>query len=318
MQATLSPRELGEAIGVSESSLKRWADDGRLKVARTAGGHRRIAVDEAVRFIRQAGLPVVRPELLGLSDMATVAISGLAARPLDETLATALIDGRPGDVRGLVASAYLGGVSVAALCDGPLAAAMRHVGELWLHDRIGIAVEHRAANLCAAALHQLHALLPAPKPDAPVAIGGAPTDDIYMLPSLMAATVLLAEGWSPINLGPDMPLDVLSQAVKDHGAHLVWLSVSVDQAARTVSRPLAPLASQLASEGVALVVGGRATRELGQVPNTTHIFDSMHEFAAFARGLRVAAMTAPPAPGTATVPSSTPQAAPGGAPRTAP
>ena len=46
----LSPRQLAVAIGVSESSLKRWADDGRLAVERTAGGHRRIPLPEAVRW----------------------------------------------------------------------------------------------------------------------------------------------------------------------------------------------------------------------------------------------------------------------------
>ena len=40
----LSPRELAEAVGVSESSLKRWADRGRVHVHRTEGGHRRIPV----------------------------------------------------------------------------------------------------------------------------------------------------------------------------------------------------------------------------------------------------------------------------------
>ena len=69
MKQSLSPRELGQAIGVSESSLKRWADEGRIKFARTTGGHRRIVLTEAVRFIRQAGMPVLRPHLLGLADL---------------------------------------------------------------------------------------------------------------------------------------------------------------------------------------------------------------------------------------------------------
>jgi MerR family transcriptional regulator, light-induced transcriptional regulator len=51
----LSPKALAAAIGVSESSLKRWADEGRLAAERTAGGHRRIAVAEAVRFVRRRG-----------------------------------------------------------------------------------------------------------------------------------------------------------------------------------------------------------------------------------------------------------------------
>jgi len=37
----LSPRELAEALGVSESSLKRWVDAGKIAASRTEGGHRR-------------------------------------------------------------------------------------------------------------------------------------------------------------------------------------------------------------------------------------------------------------------------------------
>jgi len=58
----LSPRELADALGVSESSLKRWVDAGKITAARTEGGHRRIALQEAVRFIRETGAPLARPE----------------------------------------------------------------------------------------------------------------------------------------------------------------------------------------------------------------------------------------------------------------
>ncbi|MCA9674189.1 MAG: helix-turn-helix domain-containing protein, partial [Myxococcales bacterium] len=66
----LSPRELADALGVSESSLKRWVDAGRIRAARTEGGHRRIRLSEAVRFIRDSGTPIVRPELLDMPELA--------------------------------------------------------------------------------------------------------------------------------------------------------------------------------------------------------------------------------------------------------
>jgi methanogenic corrinoid protein MtbC1 len=285
---TLTPRELGQAIGVSESSLKRWADDGRLQVGRTAGGHRRIAVSEAIRFIREAGLPLLKPQLMGLGEMEAVGTAGLSKRPLHETLVSALIEGRAADVRGLVASAYVAGTSVAQLCDGPLAHAMYAVGDLWHHDRFGIAVEHRAALLCAQALHQITALLPPPLPHAPVAVGGAPSEDIYTLASMMAATVLLSEGWTEVNLGAQLPLDVLETAATKHQARLVWLSLSVEQSARKAARDIDKLASTLADRGVRMVVGGRAARELGPVLHKVQHAASMAELAAFARGLSAA------------------------------
>ena len=50
MESLLSPREVAVALGVSESSVKRWVDLGELAALRTAGGHRRITRAEAVRF----------------------------------------------------------------------------------------------------------------------------------------------------------------------------------------------------------------------------------------------------------------------------
>lgn len=61
----LGPRQLGQALGVSESSVKRWADQGEIVTHRTSGGHRRIALAEAIRFIRESGLPVVDPAFSG-------------------------------------------------------------------------------------------------------------------------------------------------------------------------------------------------------------------------------------------------------------
>ncbi len=46
-----------EAVGVSPSTLRRWADDGRIRFARTSGGHRRFPADEVRRLAAgRAGL----------------------------------------------------------------------------------------------------------------------------------------------------------------------------------------------------------------------------------------------------------------------
>ncbi|MCX5741316.1 MAG: helix-turn-helix domain-containing protein, partial [Proteobacteria bacterium] len=70
----LSPRDLAEALGVSESSLKRWVDSGRITATRTDGGHRKIRLSEAVRFIRESGSPIVHPELLDMPEVAAAAL----------------------------------------------------------------------------------------------------------------------------------------------------------------------------------------------------------------------------------------------------
>ena len=289
-QRFLSPKELALAIGASESSLKRWADEGQLQVARTAGGHRRIALTEAVRYIRRHGLPVLHPQILGLPDLAAVSGRDSLQAHADQTLVAALKGGRADEVRGLLLAMYLAGRDVAELCDGPLTQAMHEVGDLWKHGPEGIHVEHRATHVCAQALHQLHSLFPPPDTDAPLALGGAPEGDLYLLPSLMAATVLAAGGWREMNLGPNLPMLALAAAIRVHQPTLVWLSCSVEDAAHDTARQVRQLAAHLAQQHIPLLAGGRgwSPATFGGAPGVTFV-RSMAEVAAFAQGLRTLA-----------------------------
>ncbi|MEA2218723.1 MAG: hypothetical protein QOJ35_1349 [Solirubrobacteraceae bacterium] len=60
--ATVAIRDAAEALGVSASTVRRWAESGRLTVVRTEGGHRRFLVDEIRRlgFAARADSPTAR------------------------------------------------------------------------------------------------------------------------------------------------------------------------------------------------------------------------------------------------------------------
>jgi len=66
MKKNASPKQVARAIGVSESTLKRWCDGGLIPMTKTAGGHRRIEVAAVIKFLRETGRQVVEPELLNL------------------------------------------------------------------------------------------------------------------------------------------------------------------------------------------------------------------------------------------------------------
>jgi len=277
----LSPKDLAEAIGVSESSLKRWADAGRIQVSRTEGGHRRIPIAEAVRFIRASGAVVVRPDLLGLADVRP-AQDEVRVEPDDDELFHLLHEGQGRAARGLLLGRYLAGASVASLADGPIRNAMTRLGELWQHDPRGVFIEHRATDCCIQAVVALRALFEPPA-DAPVAVGGAPSGDPYVLPSLLAAATLAAEGMHPVNLGADTPIASLRHAVAAHHPALVWLSCSATMTGEIIDDIVA-LARTLRAEGATLVVGGRHVADLAAA-RAAYPVGSMAELAAFARGL---------------------------------
>jgi len=286
LASLLTTKELARAIGVSESSIKRWADDGALLASRTAGGHRRIALPEAVRFIREAHLPLVRPEVLGLPDLAT-----LSARPPSTDEASQffafLKDGRGAEARGLLQALYLRGTGIAAIVDVVVAEAMHRIGELWRDVPDGIWLEHRATDLCAQALGVLRGLLPDPY-GARVVGGGAPGDP-YLLAPLAATLALAAEGFDVMNLGPDLPLASLERAVRERRPALAFVSASAPREVAGFVEEVAALARTVAPLGTSVVVGGRAlaSAALPAEPNL-HAGRTIGELVAFARGLRVA------------------------------
>jgi excisionase family DNA binding protein len=288
MNRTLSPRQLAHALDVSESSLKRWVDEGLITATRTAGGHRRIPVSEAIRFIRESDAVITRPEILGLPEI-NQAPADLTPDDESACLAACLADGRAAEARGLIMSLYLDGRSVADICDGPLRLAMTHIGELWMHGDEGIFIEHRATDICIESLNQIRMTLPQPTASAPVAVGGASSGDPYLLPSLAAATVLAAEGFNAVNLGPDTPPNALLAAADAHQASLLWLSASSTEHAADLRDQVQTLLAALARNNRSLVIGGRALNTI-KLPLTDHAHTtrSLAELVSFAKGLALA------------------------------
>lgn len=287
MKQYVSPKELSLAVGASESSLKRWVDEGLLHAARTAGGHRRITIEEAVRFIRQSGLRVIEPSAIGLPEVVPAPVTLEAAALSSDELSAALVEGDGPRAKGVIVAAYLAGQSAGLIMDALITPALHQIGQLWRHDAKGIFIEHRATSLCIEAINQLRSFFPAPAADAPAAVGGAMSGDIYTIPSLMAATLLAADGWHATNLGADTPIDTLLLAADDAAAKLIWVSISTSDAQLDLVRNIERLTKACEASNTKLIIGGRFAPKLAVIPSQhIHRAGSMSELAAFAAGLR--------------------------------
>ena len=284
-KSLLTPKDLADAIGASESALRRWVDGGRIRMSRTAGGHRRIPVQEAIRFIRQTGATIVRPELLGLNQLAAEKEPSPGASR-DDALFDALRLGDGAVARGLIISSYLEGLGLAAVFDGPVRSAMDRIGQLWQHDPRGIMVEHRATGICAETIAELRGLLPVVDEHSSLAIGGAPQDDPYQLPTMMAAATLAEAGFRDVNFGTNTPVELLASEAVHRRARLVWLSISAQQDQKSLRTAIKKLAERLAKHQIDLVMGGRFSNACvpRAMPNVT-LVASMSDLAAAARGM---------------------------------
>jgi len=285
MKSTLSPKELARAIGVSESSVKRWIDGGQIEAQRTAGGHRRVLLAEGLRFARASGYRWSGADT-ALSDedalrRVAVARRGKEADALYELLESGMVEAS----RDLLRQLYLDGWSPAEIVDGPFLGAMKRVGELWNERRDGVFLEHRATTVAADALVHLRALLPPPT-SGQLAIGGAPAGDPYTLPSLAISAVLRGLGFEGADLGANTPLRVFEDALTRRRPRLLWISATSPGAAIGLQERLPEILACATEGGSRVMLGGAAVGRI-EVPEHAALFvgHSMSELAAFVRGL---------------------------------
>ena len=272
---TISPRDLAKAIGVSESSLKRWADRGLLSVTRTAGGHRRIRVKEAIRFVRERKLVLAAPRALGLP----VAVTDFADEALTELNAdhdsaahlgpfVELLDSGRGELaESYLVGRFLSGESIAEIGDEVIRPALEHLGH-GPHGAQEILKEHRATQVCVQAIEQMRSLSALEKPFFR-AVGGGAAGSTYMLPSQLVAGLVEESGGRAVNLGANTPIRALRceafPSVESRpSAGLIWLSVSEPLSQHQDELgALKSLIAECASSRVHLMLGGRASLGLG-------------------------------------------------------
>ncbi|HET7522651.1 MAG TPA: B12-binding domain-containing protein [Acidimicrobiales bacterium] len=278
----VSTANVARALGVGVSTVKRWVDEGILPAHKTAGGHRKLLLADVLRLVREGDFPQ-----LDLSELQFVAeMQGcLDPKALSQQLLTALKRGEGDAVRSLIHGAYQSGVAMETLADFVIAPAMNQLGHEWETGRIEVLHEHRGTQLCVSALYELKAVLEAQADrDRPLAVGGSPELDYYILANLLAEMVLLDAGWQAIDLGPHTPILSFRQALSELRPRLLWISVSqlVDR-----DRFLAEyreLYQEAERAGVAVAIGGRALIDsLRSAMPYTCYGDGLRHLAAFAR-----------------------------------
>ncbi|MCA9116260.1 MAG: helix-turn-helix domain-containing protein [Planctomycetaceae bacterium] len=256
MQKLISPRQAARAIGVSESTLKRWCDQGLIRTTKTAGGHRRMEVEAVVQFLRESDHEVVEPELLGLP--AGVGASLTLDSSVSESLLEALIAGEDVLSRKLVFDLLLSGLPITALCDDLLTPVFHRIGEKWSCGDVAIYQERRACEVCLRILHELRRTFHRVAADAPLAVGATPEGDIYSLPVCMAEQVLRSFGWNATLLGSGLPAETLELAVSETRPQLVWISVSHIEDERRFVDGVNRVFATADRIGSPLIIGGRA------------------------------------------------------------
>ena len=284
LKELLTPKQVARAIGVSESSLKRWCDRGLIATERTAGGHRRLRANSVVAFLREHGHQIVHPEVLGLP-----ASTGRTEWTVDRArrgLRDALVAGNEQVCRQIVLDVYFSPHPVSVICDQVIAGAFHDIGDLWSCGDVEVYQERRACEISVRILHELRMVVENTDREAPIAIGATLDGDQYTLPVTMAELVLRDCGWNATSLGNSLPFSTLKAAVGHTRPQMLWISVSWIQDESKFVNQANDLFAVARDHGSAFAVGGQGLTESirKQMKYTVHC-DTMADLENFARTL---------------------------------
>lgn len=220
-----SPFQVARALGISQSTIKRWCDSGKIAFVRTQGGHRRIERQALDQFLAETKMRIVDTAALGLPrDLGRahgLAYEGMQRRFLDALLAEDLET-----CRGILLGLFYQHQPLPQLLDDFIGQSMTEVGRLWSCQHVTVYEERRYCELCETLLKELDSRLPEPAANQPLAIGAAPAFDQYRLPTQAVGLALKSLGWRTISLGSNLPFATLHQAVQRFAPQAFWLSIS--------------------------------------------------------------------------------------------
>jgi len=283
MEDILTPKQVAQALKVSESSIKRWCDRGVIESHKTGGGHRRISIGSLMAFLEETNRHVVDPNALGMTSerqvnprMSTKIRGVTRAFTADELsrlqlFEDALIRGDERECRRILIYWYSVRESFAAVADELIATSFRSIGDIWRRGEIEIFQERRACELITRLIHEFRRLIQGPLPSAPKAIGGTPSGDHYSIPSQLVEISMLEAGWQATNLGSNLPLETILEAVRRETPAIVWLCISHIEDEKIFVEKFNEFASAI-PKSTQIVVGGRMVIPslLEQIKNAVH------------------------------------------------
>ncbi len=235
--------------------FKRWCDQGLLNSVKTGGGHRRIPVQEALRFAREQKHAVVEPQLLSLPST-----EDRKARRIDgcqDRFTEALLGNNEAACHAIVCDLFMAGHSFGQIFDEVFCEAFRRIGEKWECHEAEVYQERCSCEIALRVIDDLRRKQLPPNPSL-MALGATVEGDQYALPLAMSELILRSVGWNARRLGTSIPLESMAAAVRTHQPKLFWLSVSYIANEREFIAGFNQLFETASQTGTAIVVGGRA------------------------------------------------------------
>lgn len=261
----LSTADVARLFNVTETTVKRWADDGTLRCQKTPGGHRKFAIRNVIDFAEKNNFePSGILELSSTDFLAPkihmAVMSHDFSQMVDAFVQKALSPSKT-DLFNYLSYLYEHRIHLVDIYDRILRPAMEIIGERWARGEIDISHEHRATYETLDALAKLQAQISIKPVNGLVAVSACPGSEVHELGARCVSYLLESEGWATHYLGARTPAASIVQAVHELRPDLVCLSLTYPDRAAVGADLLREIVEATHACGGKVVAGGIGAKE---------------------------------------------------------
>ena len=266
MQKTvLSTADVARLFNVTETTVKRWADEGALKCQKTPGGHRKFVIKYVIEFAEKNNI-----EPLGALEMPMdeerssrlqLAVLERDVHKLSSEFTDRLLSSDNEDLLHYLSYLYEHKIPLWQIYDDIVRLGLREIGSRWEEGTIGVEQEHRATYKTLDALARLQSQILVKDLNGRSALLACPGDELHELGLRCIGYLFEAEGWRVHYLGAQTPLSAVIRAVHELHPSAVCVSLTRTQQTGTQMESLKEVAGAAHDANAVAILGGRGALE---------------------------------------------------------
>lgn len=267
MKSSVIPtNEVATMLGVTETTVKRWADEGMIPCVRTPGGHRKFLLKDVSRFAQANGITLAgtTPPPMSPLQMEHLRI-GVALKDYRRLSSVFQEETLQADREGLYELLlYLlkNHIPFPAIADEVIRPAMAEIGLLWEKGKLAVNQEHAATHAVLEALARIAPELHR-KPEKTLAVlCSCPEQELHDVGLRCLAYSLEAEGWKVRYIGANTPAGDVVRILRNDRPPLVCVSVTITRRKKQLADQLHKIARAARAHGGVFILGGYGIEEV--------------------------------------------------------
>ena len=286
MATLLSTVEVAALLNVTETTIKRWTDQGTIACIKTVGGHRKFLLKEVIRFSEENGYPVTGTFAPAISkkqfETLEFCVQTANYGKISEIFLEELLHGDKRGMHEILVYLAKHHISFSVIGDEVIRPAMVRIGERWAEGKLEVNQEHLASQSVIEALIQLSPELHRKPSNGLTSVCACVEGDVHEIGLRILAYALESEGWAVHYVGPNTPFDTLHSFMKAVHPDLLCLSYTIPKAKKEFFEEMKKTGKLAHAQKSVFVVGGyfAGSRTAGDF-NCDHIATSTRDAIAF-------------------------------------